>query len=97
MYQHGDFYLSFLFLSKLHGKNLSKSQSVIFAAFNTRTKLCVDGQRGKPFLLTRLLLLNVVAFNPAKQANPEQDMFKDFAKFIIPSHKSLFVIKPPLV
>lgn len=64
------------------------SDIVMPVAFNTLAKLYVDGQRGCPYLLKRLLLLKVVASSPAKRAKPEQDIFLDLARFTIPYHNS---------
>lgn len=57
--------------------------------------LLVDGQRGWPSLVQRLLLLNVVGSNPLHRANPEQDIPCAFAKFSIARQISSCVIISP--
>ena len=57
-------------------------------AFNTLARLYVDGQRGCPYLLNLLLLLNVVASSPANFASPEQDILRDAASSTIARHSS---------
>ena len=52
---------------------LANSARVNPVAFRTLAKLHVVGQRFSPKRLMRLLLLNVVASNPASFANPEHD------------------------
>lgn len=61
-------------------------------AFRTFAKLHVVGHRFSPNRLMRLLLLNVVASNPASFASPEQDRCIHFARFMIASHNWSFVI-----
>ena len=78
--------------------NFTNSLIVVPVAFNTLAMLYVDGQRGWPYLLNRLLLLNVVASRPANLANPEQDIFFEAANLTIARHSSSCVILiPPFV
>ena len=59
--------------------------------------LFVEGQRGCPYLDHRLLLLKVVASNPLRIANPEQDTLCSFANESIANQTSACVILKLLV
>lgn len=59
--------------------------------------LLVDGQRGWPSLVQRLLLLNVVGSNPLHRANPEHDIPCSVANFSMARHISSCVIFSPLL
>jgi hypothetical protein len=74
------------------GIKRTNSDIVIPVAFNTLAMLYVDGQRGCPYLLKRLLLLNVVASNPENLASPEHDILRDAANLTIARHKSSCVM-----
>ena len=54
--------------------------------------LFVEGQRGCPYLDQRLLLLKVVASNPLRFANPEQDTLCSLAKESMANQTSACVI-----
>lgn len=57
--------------------------------------LFVGGQRGRPYLDQRLLLLNVVGSKPLRFARQEQDILHEYAKLSIAPHTSLCVIFYP--
>lgn len=76
--------------------NFSNCPRLIPVAFKTQARLYVDGQRKCPNLSIRLLLLNVVASNPATLASPEHESPIRFATLTMPHHNSSCVINSPL-
>ncbi len=71
---------------------LVRSCRLVSVALNIFAMLLLEGQRGCPHFDQRLLRLKVVASNPLRFANPEQDIPCSMANFSIAFQTSSCVI-----
>ena len=91
------FYIACCAGEEFVGKYFVKSYRLDPVLSNIFAILLVEGQRGCPYLDQRLLLLKVVASNPLRFANPEQDTLCSFANESIANQISVCVILKLLV
>lgn len=85
-----------IYFSFPSGIGQKRAKSIMYASFesNTFARLCIDGQRGLPSRVQRLLRFNVVESNPLRRAIHEQVILRLRAKLSIAFHISACVIFP---